>query len=244
MNTPDLSIDSPYGKIESYELGLRPYDAPTPLFKYMEKRWAQDVIEKGSIQILTASGYRDLVATGETRDISEGLQRMDVLDADLPLEDPFSFSGWDTFAPDAIGDSTTNSLCAHNKWQSTGSNLSSILCFTPLLDDMLMKELDPKYDCVLQINSPVGFFITIARYLISTGFTQSPFLGKCSYNGSSTFRDKISGKERLMPRALMKRSDHSHHEEVRMVFPTKEVSTVPLKITIPEIRSYVSIVTL
>lgn len=242
MSVPDLSIYSPFAHLDAYEHGLRPYDPPVPLYKYMERRWADEVLNSGCVQLSSITDYRDLKEDGETRDEDDGRQRTTMFDADLPLEIPSKYSEWITFAPDVIGNPLTNQLSAYNVWHNTGADSCFVLCLTPLLDAQLMKKLDPKYDCALQIDDPIGFFITLARLLVAKGTSHSPFLGQCSYDGLSTFTEKLSGRERVLPRALMKRWEHSHHQEVRMVFPTTGVPTKPLQVTAHELRAYVRLV--
>lgn len=239
---PDLSVGSPFARVGDLELGLRPYHPPTPLYKYMERKWAEMVVHSGYIQLTPIASYRDLAEPGERRDDSDGLQRATVLDSDLPIEHPSEFSAWETYDPDCIANPTTGQIMAGNRWEGGGADCCLVLCLTPLLDFQLMKKFDQNNDCALQIDNPVGFFITIARHLLRIHATSSPFIGRCSYDGRPTFTEKLSGRERVMPRALMKRADHSHHAEVRMVFPTPAVPKAPLRITIPELKPYASLI--
>ena len=242
MSVPDLSIGSPYAHLNAYEMGLRPYDPPVPLYKYMKREDAEKVIDSGLIRLGSIVRYRDLDSRGEIRDDAEGLQRAIMLDADIPIENPFNFSEWVTFEPGVIANPSTNQLFVANSISNSGVENCFVLCLTPRRDAKLMKEFDPGYDCALLIDDPVGFFIILARHLSGEGTTHSPFLGQCSYDGLPTFKENISSKERVMPRALMKRPDHKHHNEVRMVFPTTAKTTGHWDATIPELRSYARLI--
>jgi hypothetical protein len=242
MNFPDLSTGSPYAKIDAYENGLWPYDPPTPIYKYMEERWAKEFLKSGAIQLSPTSTYNDLPNLGETRDENDGKQRTTMFDADLPMEHPHTFGNWETFAPGVIGDPKTGRLFMANSFESKSADCLYVLCTTPKWDYDLMKQLDPKYNCALQIEDPVGFFITIGRYLIRDGITKLPYFGKCSYNGKTTFIEKGSGRERLIPRALLKKKEHSHHEEIRMVFPCHRPPKDSIKPKITALKNYVKLV--
>src|SRR5450759_5590660 len=88
-----------------------------------------------------------------------------MLDADIPIENPFNFSEWVTFEPGVSANPSTNQLFVANSISNSGVENCFVLCLTPRRDAKLMKEFDPGYDCALLIDDPVGFFTVSYTHL-------------------------------------------------------------------------------
>jgi hypothetical protein len=239
LHDPDLTIDSPYAFYKDLWLGLRPYDPPT-LYRHMERKWAEALVNDGTFQISPMARYRDeAVSNGSIHDQQDGKQRTELSDADLIFERTKEFGSFQIMSPNLIV-GPEGRFFGYNSHPSDEANNEYVYCLSERGDIQLSKELDPKYDTIVKIEDPIGLFLLICNDLLEKEFTNRPFVGHCIYDGSKIWKNPL-GKVKHIPRALQKRADHDFQKEVRFVFPAMHPITGPTNLTIPKIGTYCTI---
>lgn len=234
---PDLTIGGPYAFLIDLEEGRRPYEPPTPLYKHCRREHGLILVNEGKVRISSLDVYRSFdAAAGSIVDASEGKQRTELVDADMVIEHPTNFIGWETWSPEFVV-GPRGQVFAHNTYYSEAANNQYVFCLSTSGDATTSKDLHLDYDSIVEVTDPIGLFICLSRHLIANGLTVSPFLGSCIYDGTQVWED-FRGRKKIIPRALQKRSDHSKHAEVRFVFPALQPMADYLDLEVKELCQY------
>lgn len=239
MPTPGYVARPPYGRLREFELGLRPYSPPSPLFKHMELAHARSAVEHGQLQLTPVWKYRDQPGTGDVKDQREGLERMVGFTEDAVTEGFIHIEGanFKALPGGVLVDQNSGARIWNVNTIGVPFDRAYVLCLTPRGDAECARDLDERYNAAIKIKKPIGFFIAVARHLVERNITATPLFGRCVYDGTTTYVDH-NGTLRMIPRAFLKRADHRPYSEVRMVFPVQRFPAEPILITVPEIRRY------
>lgn len=207
------------------------------LFKYMERKYAEELINDGKILLRTLSDFRKSENyTAEIGDSGEGTktihfknQRTYIGMNDIPL----------SLTPYFMCDNTSTFQFGID----TKINIQNdylVFCLSKAKSLTVMQKMDRKYDTCVEIFQPKHFFSAIVKALQVKAPSLKYIISDCIYE-NRVFNEYT---DQGYPEALLKPKDYSYQQEVRIIFYATDLPKEKIIIQNKEAAKYCKIIIL